>query len=267
MKNVLLLLHDDDGQEGRLQVALDLTRALNGHLTCLDVVVPPVIVPDYYPGPDQLAPLTAAREREAENVARMRRRLEGEDVAWDILEATGDPAHMLKEAAALADVIVVSSRSEAAEIREAARRIVDELAAKSERLVLAVPPGSRCLDVGGRALIAWDDSYEANQVLRAAIPVLQLAGQVTLIDVNRPGDEFAAQDAATYLARHRVHALVVQETSTEPVAETLLAHAHETGTSYIVMGAFGHGRTIEAIFGGVTSAVLRKSEIPVFLHH
>ena len=37
MKNVLVLIHDDDGQEARLQTALDLTRALDGHLTCVDV--------------------------------------------------------------------------------------------------------------------------------------------------------------------------------------------------------------------------------------
>ena len=44
MKNVLLLIHDDAGQEARLQAALDVTRALEGHLTCLDVaIVPPVM--------------------------------------------------------------------------------------------------------------------------------------------------------------------------------------------------------------------------------
>ena len=155
MKNVLLLLHDDDGQEGRFQVALDLTRALKGHLTCLDVVVPPIVLPEYYPGPGQALPLVEAREREAENVARVRARLENEDVAWDIGEVTGDPAYRLEEAAELADVIVVSSRSDKPEISEA-RRIVDELAAKSGRLVLAVPPDCTRLDTDAKALIAWD---------------------------------------------------------------------------------------------------------------
>jgi hypothetical protein len=37
MKNILLLVHDDVGQEARLQVALDVTRALTGHLESLDV--------------------------------------------------------------------------------------------------------------------------------------------------------------------------------------------------------------------------------------
>ncbi|HSR00095.1 MAG TPA: universal stress protein [Sphingomicrobium sp.] len=266
MKNVLLLLHDDDGQEGRLQVALDLTRALAGHLTCLDVVVPPVVLPEYYLGPGQLVPLVAAREREAENVARLRTRLEREDVSWDIQEVIGDPADRLEDAAELADVIVVSTRTDRPEI-SVVRGLVDALAAKSGRLVLAVPPGCNGLDVAGRALVSWDDSHEANQALRAVVPLLQLADTVTLLEVNPPGNEFAAQDAATYLARHRVHPIILQETTTGTVVDAVLNQAKDSGASYLVMGAFGHGRAIEAIFGGVTAGILTKSTFPVFLHH
>lgn len=266
MKNVLLLLHDDDGQEDRLQVALDLTRSLGGHLTCLDVFVPPAVLPEYYPGPGQVAPLLAARELEAENVARVRTRLAGEDVAWDIQEVTGSPTRELTEAAGLADVIVVSSRSDRSGISEA-RRIVRDLAAKSGRLVLAVPPKCNKLDLTGKALVAWDYSDEANQALRAAVPLLQLADVVTLMEVNQPGEEFAAHDAATYLARHRIKPIILQETTTGAVVDAVLAQATESRASYIVMGAFGHGRAREAIFGGVTSNMLHKSEIPIFLHH
>jgi nucleotide-binding universal stress UspA family protein len=266
MKNVLLLLHDDDGQEGRLQVALDLTRAVAGHLTCLDVVVPPLILPDYYAGDGQIVPLVAAREQESANVARVRARLEREDVAWDLEEVTGDPVDRLEEAAELADVIVVSSRSDRPEISEA-HGIVAELSAKSGRLVLAVPPRCTGLNVAGKALVAWDDSHESNQALRFAVPLLQLASDVILMEVNKPGDEFAAEDAATYLARHRIEPIVVQETTTGTVVAALLDHVEASNASYIVMGAFGHSRAVEAIFGGVTSGVLAKSEVPVFLHH
>ena len=37
MKNVMVLVHDDDGQTARLQTALNLARALEGHLSCVDV--------------------------------------------------------------------------------------------------------------------------------------------------------------------------------------------------------------------------------------
>ena len=47
MKNILVLVHDDDGQEARLQVAFDIVRAVRGHLTCVDVVTVPVFVGEY----------------------------------------------------------------------------------------------------------------------------------------------------------------------------------------------------------------------------
>jgi len=64
MKNILLLVHDDEGQEARLQAALDLTRALDGHLSCIDMTVMPVIVGDYYAGGDTAILLGEERERE-----------------------------------------------------------------------------------------------------------------------------------------------------------------------------------------------------------
>lgn len=37
MRNVLVLIHDDQCQEARPQCAPDVTRAIGGHFTCLDV--------------------------------------------------------------------------------------------------------------------------------------------------------------------------------------------------------------------------------------
>lgn len=54
MKNILLLIHDDDGQEARLQAALDVTRSVGGHLTCLAIVVAPPV------GGDDVGLLNAA---------------------------------------------------------------------------------------------------------------------------------------------------------------------------------------------------------------
>jgi hypothetical protein len=51
MKNVLLLVHDDAGQEARLQAALGIVRAVEGHLTCLDVIIYPMISADYEASP------------------------------------------------------------------------------------------------------------------------------------------------------------------------------------------------------------------------
>ena len=84
MKNILLLVHDDQGQEARLQVALDLTRAFGGHLSCLDVTILPALVGDYYGGATGGAMLLAEEsDRETRNKAALEARLAHEDVSWD----------------------------------------------------------------------------------------------------------------------------------------------------------------------------------------
>ena len=47
MKNIMLLAHADDEQESRLQCALDVARAVEGHLNCLDVAATPIVYDDY----------------------------------------------------------------------------------------------------------------------------------------------------------------------------------------------------------------------------
>lgn len=89
MKNVLLLVHDDAGQEARLQAALDLTRYLSGHLTCLDIVIIPVLAgSEYYPDAELML-LQDARKREEVNAGHIKARLQAEDVAWNWIDHTG----------------------------------------------------------------------------------------------------------------------------------------------------------------------------------
>ena len=75
MKNIVLLVHDDNGQEARLRVALDLARALEGHLTCIDVTVLPMVIADMYGGADQALLIGEEQEREAQHRSALQRRL------------------------------------------------------------------------------------------------------------------------------------------------------------------------------------------------
>ncbi|AKH43690.1 nucleotide-binding universal stress UspA family protein [Altererythrobacter atlanticus] len=266
MKNVLVLIHDDAGQEARLQVALDLVRGLKGHLNCIDIVVPPMIVSDYYSGAGEAMVLDYARKHEATNRKTIETRLAQEDVPWDMVTATGFPVDEIRGASELADIIVVTSRSDDEDPLDA-RRIAGELAVKGERPLLAVPPTAKSFNPRGHALVAWDGSSEANKALRESLPMLQIAETVTLLEVNQPDGEFAVEDAASYLSRHDVHPRIVQKSTEGTIAETLLERASDGGSDYVVMGAYGHSRTVEAIFGGVTVSMLERSEIPLFLAH
>ncbi|MCW3848188.1 universal stress protein, partial [Sphingomonas sp. LB-2] len=108
MKNILVLMHDDVGQEARFQVALDLTRALDGHLTCLDVARPPVVVADYAELGGAAMVLEDERESEAKNRSRMDARLRIEGVPYNWIETTGFASPAVRDAAGLADVIVLN---------------------------------------------------------------------------------------------------------------------------------------------------------------
>lgn len=267
MKNVLLLCHEDSGQEARFQVALDLTRALEGHLTCLDVVVPPVAVANDYVGTSVVAEMTAdiiALERA--NRAHLTARLSRDDVPWDWIDATGDLAACIGDVAALADVIVVSRRLDDFPLPDM-RGIAGELIVASGKPVLAVPPETPRFEFG-RALVAWDGSPAAAAALRAAVPLFQLADQVTVLEVDDGSVAAPAEDAASYLARHDVHPEILRLAAGDAGASSVVAAQAASGRfDYLVMGGFGHRRFVEALFGGVTRTMLSDSPIPVLMAH
>ena len=90
MKNVLLLVHDDDGQEARIQAALDATRALGGHLTCVHVTEFAPVVGDAFGMSGAIAVLEVEQESESAHRAVIERRIARENVPFDFVEMTGE---------------------------------------------------------------------------------------------------------------------------------------------------------------------------------
>lgn len=266
MKNVLLLIHEDAGQEARLQVALDLTRSMAGHLTCLDIVQIPLLAgTEYYPDAELML-LAEARGREAANAQHVRKRLEAEDVAWSWIDQTGHIASVIEDAAALADVIVLNT-SLADHMEPEMQSVVSDVALKAGKPILAVPETKRGIELRGHVLVAWDGSRPAAEALRAATPLVQQAVGVTIVQIGAiTGDP--AEEAASYLSRHGIHARVDRLDELEGgVAGTLLMILEQRQPTYCVMGAYGHSRLRESLFGGVTRRMLAEAPVSLFLGH
>lgn len=263
MKNVLVLLHDDAGQEARLQAALDATRALGGHLNCLDVSPVTPFVGDTTGISGGAILLELEHETEAANAARMRKRLAAEDVPWTLEETTGYFEAALERAATLADLIVVNRACADLPLPDL-RNLAAALVLRAGKPILAVPEETRHFDAAGSALVAWDGSREASAALGGALALLSLAGRVTIVEIDEGGITVPAEEAAAWLSRHGVHAEIIRWPSGR-VAEGLLAlaQAHD----WLVMGAYGHSRLREALFGGVTRRLLQESPIPLLLAH
>jgi nucleotide-binding universal stress UspA family protein len=268
MKNVLLLVHDDAGQEARLQAALDLTRALDGHLVCLDVIGLPVVLGGTFGDAGQVMLVQQAEhEREAENRNRLADRLAREGVRWDMRSVTGELANCITAESGLADLLVVNRKLDDAFAPDM-RSVASKLAVKSRKPVAAVPESCTGFDAFGTALVAWDGSIPAMAALTAALPLLKLARDVVVVEVTTKGRTPTADEAAAYLSRHGVHAKLVQiEAGTADPAERIKQTCQEEGAEYCVMGAYGHSRLREALFGGVTRRMLTSSDVPLILAH
>lgn len=263
MKNVLMLAHDDGGQEARLQAALDLTRALDGHLHCIDAVDMPVLVDDFG-GASTAVLLTEARQCEAENVERLRQRLAGEGVSWSVGEATGDLATCVVEAARTADVVVLNRKLDSP--GPDMRHVVGEVLAHGRALVLAVDDDVRRFDACGKVLIGWDGSEGIMHTVKRAVPLLRLAAEVKLLQVGTlSASVIPVEEAAAYLSRHGIAAEIERTAAAPSIAAELRLAADQWGAAWMLLGAFGHGRLREALFGGVTRAMLSACNLPVLM--
>lgn len=265
MKNVLLLVHDDEGQEVRLQAALNMTRGLDGHLTCLDVSLYPPFVGDYYGGTGEAVLLAQEREKEEKNRGVLTARLENEDVAFNWIDMTGNFADAILDCATLADIVVLSQRLDQFAYPDM-RQVVSKILTHARIPVLAVPTNIESMSLD-RALITWDGQLSCAATVRCCVPMLKLAGTVEIFTVRDGTPGIDPFEAATYLSRHGIHADVrAIDNGLYPADRHILEEADVFGADYILMGAYSHGRIMET-FGGVTKRLLANAKQPLILGH
>lgn len=265
MKNVLVLVHHDAGQEARLQVALDVTRALSGHLYCLDVTPYPIVYDTFWGlGPAEVVDET---EQEQGNKSEIQQRLAKEDVSWSWTDAEGDLGECLLGVAKSADVIVLNRRLDAMALPNASN-LAARVLTHSEALVVAVGETCHAFDVTSPALIAWDGSEQAFGALRRATPLLGFAERVEVYQVGAlPDAALPATEAAQYLSRHGIKAEIEFAAESDDPAEAIGLAAQRIRAGCCVMGAFGHSRIRETLFGGVTRRMLKTADIPLLMAH
>ena|SRR6516162_4770023 len=122
-----------------------------------------------------------------------------------------------------------------------------------------------------RILICWDGSRPAARAIADAIPLLSRAKTVDIVVVIGERDksgEITGRNMRRHLARHGIETEIKHITASGGVAQNaILAHAAETGATFIVMGGYGHSRLREFILGGVTRSILKSMPVPVLMSH
>jgi nucleotide-binding universal stress UspA family protein len=172
---------------------------------------------------------------------------------------------------ALADVIITGRIHRGGKGDRVALGQLGDVIMKSRVPVLIPTEAAAAFDPSGAAIIGWNDSYEAANAVRTALPLLQYASSVDVIRIEEPAKQddglFPSTRLLEYLSRHDIHADLTVEHGVDMVCETLLAAALARGAAYLVLGGYGHSRISEYIFGGVTRALLESSPVNLVIAH
>ncbi len=192
--------------------------------------------------------------------------LAGSSVEIEWRSDIANPTDFLTRTACAADLIVTGS-PEGADTGDRFRSTdVGNLILKAGRPVLLAASGAEHLPAK-KILIAWKDSREARRAVADSLPLLVAANEVVIATVARkesPPSNGHTKDLVAYLARHGVRS------KTETIigkndAEEILKFARTCHADLVVLGAYGHSRLREWVFGGVTISLIDEIRMSRFL--
>lgn len=272
--SLLVAVEEGVESENRVELACDLARAFNAHLTglCAGSIAPPLYDP--LAGGAMVGELlTLYRDMAEADVERANASFSAIVHAREV-EASwrgeiGFPGEVCTRAARSADLVILGGRNARAPYHAPE---VAEVLMGCGRPVLVTPPTRVRNPIGEHALVAWKDTRESRLALTAAIPLLQRAKGVTLFAI-RPDEESGATDTemadiAQYLARHEISAEPVTALRGDtPAGRQILDEALARNAGLIVAGGYGHARLREWALGGVTQTLLAESPLCLLLAH
>jgi nucleotide-binding universal stress UspA family protein len=267
LKTLLLHADDDDRLDARLSLSMTLARKHDAKIFAIFPLLPPpstVIYAEYVPAQIIKMQIEGERERAEATRARIANRLDRERVAWEWRAIAGDGASVLASTGSVADLIVMSQ-----DASDAVAPAVAAVTLAAGRPVLCLPHSGRVESCGRRILIAWNGSRESARAAHDALPFLREAERVVLFTMAEGQDDRASvMDAAAHLSAHGAKIDVVR---TKPggidIGNAILNAAADSGADLIVMGAYGHTRIGEWIFGGATRTILQSMTVPTLLSH
>lgn len=273
-KTILAVVGPSFG-DGDLKLATTLCEEANAHLAVLVLglaAAPPIgeyaaVVSDAWLEERQ-ADLETLRRRTAEIAAL----IESSPVSSDVLSEYVEEAwadDFVGRRARYTDLTVLGPELLSQDTLK--RKVIEGALFSSGKPILLVPQGRVATVKPKRILVAWDSRVEASNAVAQSLHLLRAAEEVHLALVDplegedRQGAEPGA-DAATYLARHGVKVTVDRLPSQgRTVAAALRGHATDISADLLVMGAYGHSRLRQRIFGGVTRSMIEEPSLPVLM--
>lgn len=272
IRNILVQIDRDACHPARIALAVNLARRHQAHLVGLFAYAGPAATCGYAEGYIGAAMLRRYGMAAREDADKLRAEFEHEagraglSHEWRMEEEGAHP--VLASQARYADFVVVSQST--GETCESGRGygVAEEVVMASGSPTIVVPYAGTFDNVIDRVVIAWNGSRECSRAARDALPILRAVDEVTVFSVNPDHDHLPGTEIANHLARHGVKTDVRHTVATEiDVGDAILNAVSDRAAHLLVMGAYGHSRWREFVFGGATRHVLRHMTAPTLLSH
>lgn len=276
-KSISTFLASQAEVDATLPAAMEFARAQDAHLNACLLGVDMTPAGGFYMGASPLLLQETLERAQADAQAlekTARKRLSAETLRWGtestVVQFGGLPA-LIGLRARFSD-LVIQSRPYGPDALPTQEAVIESALFEGQSAVMVVPEARLDPDFGKRIVVAWNQSNEALNAVRRALPLLQKAELVIIAVVDPPVHSPERSDPGglltQMLARHGVRCEVSVLAKTMPrVSDVLMRFMADSDAGLLVMGAYGHSRLREAILGGATRNVLENAERPVFLAH
>jgi nucleotide-binding universal stress UspA family protein len=145
-----------------------------------------------------------------------------------------------------------------------------EIVMKSGRPVLIVPNKVDNFKLNN-IVVGWKETREARRAIADAIPMLQLAKEVTVVEVasksNKKETNQRLKDLEDWLKAHDINASCVTHFAKDDDASDFVSIAKKQKANIVVAGAYGHSRLREWALGGVTDELLHNTNFCSLMSH
>ncbi len=258
-----------------LKTCIELTNEIGGHCSVLVLSIAPTIPVGFY---GDIIPDAFYEERK-QDMKKLQDRVDAielivkdagisADVTSDYAE-TGAMAEVVGRRARYSDVVVFGPTL--LKDKYLMPLTMEGVFFNSGRPLLLVPEGSKPTLRPKQIMVASDGSLEAMRAAREAVSLMSAAKEVRVVLVDpKPSTvgEEPGSDEAAYFSRHGANVCVDRlPSSGATVSDVLSRHAKDHSAELLVMGAYGHWRLLERLFGGVTKSILADPPIPVLMAH
>jgi len=276
-KTIMTVWDGAGGGSEMLNLALDLTRREDAHLDVLCLGIDRTQPGYYYSAttPVMLEQGVARAQADAAELeAEVNAQLKGEEVAHSVITSIAQWSGIgqtIAWASRFSDLVVLPRPYGEQSAQERAA-VLESVLFDAHVPALVVPPGIEKLETG-RVAIAWDESAESLNAVRAALPMLvanKSKVEILMVDPKLTDESQADPGArlSIMLARHGLDVTVTLVPKTmSRVSDHIRTFARDKEAGLIVMGAYGHSRFREAILGGATRDMLEEAQVPVLMAH